>query len=76
MLLKPYLTAEAVEGAVEAAAETAQSAGFEFHPGMFIENLKYMGLGMLCIFIVIAVIIGIVMLLEKLTSRKKTDDAE
>ncbi len=79
MLLKPYLAAEAVEAvetAVVEAAETAEKIGFEFHPQMFLENLKYMGLGMLCIFIVIAVIIGIVMLLEKLTSRKKSDDAE
>ena len=75
MLLKTFLAAEAAEVA-ETVAETAAESGFEFHPGMFIENLKYMGLGMLCIFIVIAVIIGIVMLLEKLTSRKKTDDAE
>ncbi|MBQ8186163.1 MAG: hypothetical protein IJ037_04750 [Clostridia bacterium] len=73
MLLKPYLAAEA---AVETAAEAAAESGFAFHPEMFVENLKYMGLGMLCIFIVIAVIIGIVMLLEKLTSRKKSDDAE
>ena len=75
MLLKTFLTAEAAE-AVETAAETAAEGGFAFHPGMFLENLKYMGQGMLCIFIVIAVIIGIVMLLEKLTSRTKTDDAE
>ena len=73
MLLKPYLSAEA---AVETAVEAAAESGFSFHPGMFVENLKYMGLGMLCIFIVIGVIIGIVMLLEKLTSRKKSDDAE
>ena len=78
MLLKPFLTADAAASAetVEAAVETAAASGFEFHPEMFVENLKYMGLGMLCIFIVIAVIIGIVMLLEKLTSRKKSDDAE
>ena len=75
MLLKPYLAAEAVE-AVETAAEATGKVGFEFHPQMFLENLKYMGLGMLCIFIVIGVIIVIVMLLEKLTSRKKSDDAE
>ncbi len=74
MLLKPYLAAEASE--VVEAVETAAESGFAFHPEMFIENLKYMGLGMLCIFIVIAVIIGIVMLLEKLTSRKKSEDAE
>lgn len=48
---------------------------FEFHPMSFIENLKYMGLGMICIFIVIGVIVGVVILLEKITARaKKTDD--
>ena len=79
MLLKSYLTAEAVE-AVEAvaeeAAETAGEIGYAFHPEMFLSNLKYMGQGMLCIFIVIGVIIGIVMLLEKLTSAKKSGAAE
>ncbi len=34
---------------------------------MFVENLRYMGLGMLCIFIVIGLIIGIVVLLDKVT---------
>jgi len=36
----------------------------------FVENLQYMGTGMLCIMIVIGVIIGIVTILEKVTSRK------
>ena len=50
-------------------------ANFEFHPMSFVENLKYMGLGMICIFIVIGVIVGVVMILEKVTSRaKKSDD--
>lgn len=38
---------------------------FKFEPYAFIENLKYMGLGMLGIFIVIAVIILITVLLNK-----------
>ena len=79
MLLKSYLTAEAVEAVETAAAEVAETAGeigFAFHPEMVLSNLKYMGQGMLCIFIVIGVIIGIVMLLEKLTSGKKSEDAE
>ncbi len=42
-----------------------------FNPYAFIENLKYMGLGMLGIIIVIGVIIGVTVLLNKLTSGKK-----
>ena len=50
-------------------------SNFEFHPMSFVENLKYMGLGMICIFIVIGVIVGVVIVLEKITSRvKKADD--
>lgn len=50
-------------------------ANFEFHPMSFVENLKYMGTGMVCIFIVIGAIIGVVMILEKVTARaKKSDD--
>ncbi len=41
---------------------------FAFHPEMFVENLKYMGLGMLCIMIVIGVIIALTMLLEKFST--------
>jgi hypothetical protein len=35
--------------------------GFGFKPEMFIEGLKYMGLGMLGIFIVVAILIGLAM---------------
>ncbi|MBQ9717621.1 MAG: hypothetical protein IJV76_06480 [Clostridia bacterium] len=50
-------------------------ANFEFHPMSFVENLKYMGPGMICIFIVIAAIVAVVVLLEKITTRvKKSDD--
>lgn len=55
----------------------AQEMTLSFHPEMFVSNLKYMGLGMLCIIIVMAVIIGIVLLLNRITSlRKKTDDKQ
>ena len=50
-------------------------SNFEFHPMSFVENLKYMGVGMICIFIVIGVIAGVVVLLEKGISRiRKSDD--
>lgn len=39
----------------------------------FIDNLSYMGFGMLGIFIVIGIIILITMLLNKLTEPKKFD---
>lgn len=48
----------------------------EIHPEMFIYNLKYMGLGMLCIIIVMAVIIGVVLVLNRITAisaRKKAE---
>ncbi len=41
----------------------------------FVENLRYMGIGMLGIFIVIGVIILITMFLNKVTV-KKTEDEE
>lgn len=41
-----------------------------FEPMHFVENLRYMGLGMLGIFIVIGVIMLLTMLLNKLTEPK------
>ena len=41
-----------------------------FNPQNFVENLKYMGLGMLAIFIVIGVIVGITYLLNALFQDK------
>ena len=49
----------------------AESAGFDFEPIKFIENLQYMGLGMLAIFIVIGVIVGITYLLNRIFKEKK-----
>ena len=44
-------------------------SNFVFEPMNFIANLKYMGIGMLGIFIVIGVIILITMLLNKVTKK-------
>lgn len=42
-----------------------------FEPMQFIYNLRYMGVGMLTIFVVIGVIIGATVLLNKIASKKK-----
>ena len=49
----------------------AESAGFDFEPIKFVENLQYMGLGMLAIFIVIGVIVGITYALNAIFKSKK-----
>lgn len=43
---------------------------FEFNPMAFIENLQYMGVGMLVIFVVIGIIILTTMLINYLFSEK------
>ena len=43
---------------------------FQFDPMAFLENLKYMGIGMLVIFVVIGIIIGTTMLINWLFSDK------
>ena len=45
-----------------------------FNPAAFVENLKYMGVGMLGIFIVIGIIILSVVALNKTTSGKKDSE--
>ena len=47
-----------------------------FEPMQFVENLRYMGLGMLDIFIVIGVIMLLTILLNKLTSKPDASDPE
>jgi len=42
----------------------------EFNAYRFVENLKYMGLGMLGIFAVIAVIVAVTVILNRLTGKK------
>ena len=39
----------------------------QFNPQAFVDNSYYMGVGMLCIFVVIGVIIGITLLLGAIT---------
>ena len=46
-----------------------------FEPMNFVENLSYMGLGMLGIFIVIGVIVLLTLLLNALTAEKPSDDS-
>ena len=43
----------------------------EFHPMAFVANLKYMGLGMLGILIVMLVLVGVTVLLNYLTRNRK-----
>ena len=44
---------------------------FTFNPSAFVDNLQYMGLGMLAIFIVIAIIVGITYVLNAIFKSKK-----
>lgn len=46
----------------------------DFNPMNFVENLRYMGLGMLGIFIVMGVIIAFTAILDKITSGKKDSE--
>ena len=54
---------EAVVGGLKSSVETEEATealadmSIKWHPEEFLPNLKFMGIGMLCIFIVIAVII-------------------
>ena len=43
----------------------------QFVPMNFISNMRYMGLGMLGIFVVIGIITGVTVLLNRFTSVKK-----
>ena len=47
-----------------------------FEPMHFVDNLRYMGLGMLGIFIVIGAIALLTMLLNALTAPKSNDEQE
>ena len=49
---------------------------FNFNPSAFVDNLYYMGYGMLGIFIVIGIIIGITYLLNFLFSKKENKDED
>ena len=48
----------------------AENTKVFFNPAMFVENLRYMGIGMLVIFVIIAVIILATALINKIFSKK------
>ena len=47
---------------------TSTAVNLEFNPIAFVENLQYMGIGMVVIFVIIGVIIGATMLVNYLFS--------
>ena len=47
---------------------TNAAVNLDFNPAAFVENLQYMGIGMLVIFMVIGIIIGATMLINWLFS--------
>ena len=63
---------EIMTTAVEEVAETTASAAaaFTFEPMNFVNNLGYMGTGMLGIFVVIGIIIVATIVINKATNRK------
>ncbi len=48
----------------------------KFDPMAFVENLKYMGVGMLGVFIIIGVIIGATYLISYVTEKNKSGKTE
>ncbi len=68
-------TAGVNESVTEAATEAVTEA-FNFQPEAFVGNLKYMAAGMVGIFLVIGAIILTIVVLGKLTSRKKKGGEE
>lgn len=46
------------------------AVNLQFNPLAFLENLQYMGVGMLVIFVVIGIIVGTTMLINWLFSEK------
>ncbi len=48
----------------------------EFHPMGFVENLKYMGIGMLGVFIIVGIIILATYVIGKYTGKSSKGDEE
>lgn len=65
-------TEEATEAVTD--SETEAAMNFNFMPGEFVSNLKYMGAGMIGIFLVIGVIILTILILGKLTAPQNKDE--
>ena len=49
----------------------SETPAFTFEPGAFLHNLRYMGIGMLVIFVVIGIIVLTTMLINWLFADKK-----
>ncbi len=47
---------------------------FNFNPMGFVDNLKYMGIGMLGVFIIIGIIIAATYVIGKLTANSSQDN--
>lgn len=62
---------EILTAAVTTAAANEAAAQLAFEPANFIENLQYMGIGMLVIFAIIGVIILATMAINKIFSGNK-----
>lgn len=69
MLLSVFTLAVSAEG--EAADESIVDVNFDWHPENAVNNLQYMGLGMLGIFVIIGIVMAITYVLNSVTGKKK-----
>ena len=58
---------------VEEVTEAVADMSIKWHPENFVPNLKYMGIGMLCIFVVIGVIILSIYLINLFANKPKRE---
>lgn len=72
MVLLAADSAALAETTTETTAATQANLGFE--PMNFVDNLQYMGIGMLTIFLIIGVIIVATQLINKIFSGKKDEE--
>ena len=61
----------ALLASAEGADESIVDVDLDWHPANAVANLKYMGLGMLGIFVVVGVVMGITYALNAITGKKK-----
>ncbi|MBO5767237.1 MAG: hypothetical protein J6R45_05350 [Clostridia bacterium] len=61
----------ALFASAEGADESIVDVDLDWHPANAVANLKYMGLGMLGIFVVVGVVMGITYALNAITGKKK-----
>ena len=68
-----FLAIQALSGGDTSISESAtdvRQGGLTFHPDNFTSSLKYMGQGMLAIFVTIAIIVVVTILINKIKSKK------